>query len=69
MKTITYFIDGMSCNHCVKAIDRALRSVQGVTNVEVHLSENVAHVTVDPSTFRDQVARDAITAEGYSVRA
>jgi copper chaperone len=68
MKTIVYGIDGMSCDHCVKAVEGALRSVSGVETVEVNLSERVARVTVDPKTFVDSVARDAIASEGYTIR-
>lgn len=38
-------IDGMSCNHCVATVKKALESVDGVTNAEVSLDEKQAVVT------------------------
>ena len=37
MKTI--FIEGMSCGHCSKRVEEALKSVKGVKSVEVSLEE------------------------------
>jgi copper chaperone CopZ len=68
MKTIIYGIDGMSCGHCVKAVERALRGVTGVHSVEVSLTDRLARVTVDLAIFQDSVARDAIASEGYTIR-
>jgi Cu+-exporting ATPase len=43
-------IDGMSCNHCVATVKKALESVQGVEDAEVSLDEKQAVVVgkVDP---------------------
>jgi len=40
MKTIK--ISGMSCEHCVKAVTRALMDVDGIENVSVSLEKNEA---------------------------
>lgn len=55
-------ITGMTCNHCVKAVTRALRDVPGVTGADVRLADGRAIVsgTADP----DLLIR-AIEQEGY----
>lgn len=40
IKTIT--IRGMHCGHCVSAVEKALRSLPGVTETEVSLENNNA---------------------------
>jgi copper chaperone CopZ len=56
------FIDGMSCDHCIRAVDRALRSIEGVERVEVELG----HATIEASDAVSPAAlRAAVEAEGY----
>ncbi|WP_261664944.1 heavy-metal-associated domain-containing protein [Deinococcus sp. Marseille-Q6407] len=59
----TLKIDGMSCGHCVTAVDKALRGVDGVQDVKVSLEEGRASV-------RGQADRAAMVAavaeEGYT---
>lgn len=48
-------IEGMSCGHCVKTVDQALRGVPGVTKVDVQIGK--AHVeTTDAVTKQALVA-------------
>lgn len=57
-----YKIDGMTCNHCVMNVEKAIRNVPGVTNVEVNLSAGVAKVEGNVAT--EQI-KNAIEAIGY----
>jgi uncharacterized protein len=47
---ITYRVEGMTCNHCVRHVENALRELPGVTSVEVSLGEKTARIKgdVDP---------------------
>lgn len=64
MKSIK--IKGMSCQHCVMAVTRALNSVDGIKDVKVDLASGVA-------TFEETKAVDpaliagAIKKAGYEV--
>jgi len=40
----TIFIEGMSCGHCSKRVEEALKSVNGVKSVEVYLEDKKADV-------------------------
>jgi copper chaperone len=56
-------IEGMSCDHCVRAVTRALGAVPGVTQVvEVSLERGEALVEGEPA-LEQLIA--AIEAEGY----
>ena len=59
-------VSGMTCEHCVSAVTRAVRAVPGAGNVAVSLDRGEVTVAGDP----DQAAvRAAITEEGYEVTA
>ena len=46
MSTETHLnIDGMTCDHCRRAVEEALQNVAGVRSVEVHLDSGIANVT------------------------
>ncbi len=50
MTTFDLTIQGMSCGHCVKAVQEALRRVKGVERVEVEIGR--AHVEASPAVTR-----------------
>ena len=41
-------VDGMSCEHCVKAITKAVGALSGVAHVEVDLNAKTVTVEHDP---------------------
>lgn len=55
-------ITGMSCDHCVKAVESALQSVPGVTQVRVDLSG--AKATVEGQASQEAMIA-AVVEEGY----
>jgi hypothetical protein len=57
-------IEGMSCNHCVMNVEKAIKSTKGVEKVEVNLSENAAYID---GTYNLNEIREAIEAVGYKV--
>ncbi len=58
-------IEGMSCGHCVARVEKALKSVTGVTAVEVSLAEKSASVTGEG--LADEALRAAVEDAGYEV--
>lgn len=42
--TITLSVEGMTCQGCVKGVERAITGVDGVTSVEVSLEKKQAQV-------------------------
>lgn len=56
-------ITGMSCGHCVKAVENALKAVPGVDDVQVTLQPGQAVVEGNASP-QDMIA--AVVEEGYA---
>jgi copper chaperone CopZ len=46
----TLRITGMTCNNCVRHVDKALRALPGVTAVEVSLPEQTAKIVHEDAT-------------------
>lgn len=64
MKSIK--IKGMSCQHCVMAVTKALGALDGIQNVQVDLKTGVA--TYDEAKPVDaKVVADAVKKAGYDV--
>ena len=61
-------ITGMTCNGCVRHIDKALRSIPGVTAVEVSLPEGTAKV-VHADSARVEAMLAAVESAGYEAAA
>ncbi|WP_427337750.1 heavy-metal-associated domain-containing protein [Caloranaerobacter sp. DY30410] len=60
------FIEGMSCNHCVMAVKKALGEVEGVASVEVDLESKKAVVELSKEV-EENILKDAVTKAGYEV--
>lgn len=65
MSTLTYTVEGMSCQHCVNAITEEVTQVPGVDGVDVDLDGKA--VTVRGSGVDDAAVRAAIDEAGYTV--
>lgn len=59
-------IEGMSCEHCVKAVTEALGKLDGVGDVKVSLEEKNATVNIDKD-ISDEAIKIAIKGAGYEV--
>jgi len=64
VKTIK--IDGMSCMHCVKKVEDALKKVKGIKQVEVNLEEKKATVTMKQEVSNEEL-KNTIEDLGYNV--
>lgn len=65
MKNETLTIEGMSCDHCVRAVRRALEQTPGVEVRDVTIGS--AEIGYDPATVDPATIADAIEEEGYRV--
>ncbi len=54
----TLKIDGMSCEHCVKTVTKALEELDGVKKARVNLKRGLADVTYDS----DKIGVDGLIA-------
>lgn len=64
MDKIMLKVEGMSCNHCKAAVEKALKEINGVADVQVSLDQK--EVVVTGTAPRDRLA-EAIKGAGYEV--
>lgn len=67
MITQQYPVIGMSCASCSAHVDKALRSVQGVEEVNVNLPMNSAKVTYDESQCTPEDLQRAVVRMGFEL--
>lgn len=60
-------VEGMSCAHCVKAVEGAVSPLPGVVEVKVDLAGGTVAVQHDPVKAPLSVIRQAIEDQGYDV--
>ena len=60
-------ISGMSCNHCVQHIEKALQQAAGVIKAKVDLAAEEAYVEYDPSIINEETLLQVISEAGYEV--
>ncbi len=65
MSKLTFEITGMTCGHCVAAVDRTLKGLEGVSAREVKIGS--AEVEFDESRLSSGQIAQAIADEGYVV--
>ncbi|HVS02508.1 MAG TPA: heavy-metal-associated domain-containing protein [Thermoanaerobaculia bacterium] len=66
MTTTKLEIEGMSCDHCVRAVTGALEGVTGVERAEVDLQAGRARVEHDPLRAGVDQLLAAVAEEGYA---
>ena len=62
----TIKVKGMSCQHCVGSVTKALSEIEGITDVQVDLDKGEATFT-ENSPVSEQTIKDAITKIGFEV--
>lgn len=64
--TLTVKIEGMTCNHCVMRVKKALEALPGAGTVSVSL-EN-AEAVIDGENLDQAAIRAAVDDAGYEVK-
>ena len=67
METRLYRVPGMTCGHCVSAVEGEVGAVDGVERVDADLETKV--VTVRGAAIDDAAVRSAIAEAGYEAAA
>lgn len=65
MTQLDLSIQGMSCGHCVKAVQDALASLTGISKVEVAVGS--VSLTFDETLVSEADIANAIREEGFQV--
>jgi len=66
MRTSTYGVIGMTCEHCVRSVTEEVGEVSGVSGVDVDLASGRLVVTA-ADDVPDAAIAEAVTEAGYSL--
>lgn len=62
----TIKVKGMSCQHCVASVTKALSEIEGIADVQVNLKKGEATFT-ENNPVPDQTIKDSISKIGFEV--
>lgn len=65
-KTIVASIEGMTCGHCAKAIEKELKKVAGIESLRVETGSATVLVSEDTQEIRRAI-ENAVSEAGYKV--
>ncbi|SIT88497.1 copper chaperone CopZ [Edaphobacillus lindanitolerans] len=68
MEQVKLNVEGMSCGHCVNAVEGSVGELNGVQSVNVSLSDKQVDVSFDPAAVKVEQIVDAIEDQGYDVQ-
>lgn len=67
MKNVTLNVKGMSCGHCVKAVEGSVGALEGVNEVKVNLEAGQVDVSFEDGKVTVNKIKEAIDDQGYDV--
>ena len=67
MEKVTLNVAGMSCGHCVKAIEGSVGELAGVSKVNVHLENGTVDVEYSSTEVSLDKIKETIDDLGYDV--
>lgn len=67
MKTATFKIEGMNCNHCANSIKTVVEKQFGVQMATVSFDESQARILYDPQAISEDRLVAAIQEPGFKV--
>ncbi|MCM3726949.1 copper chaperone CopZ [Neobacillus cucumis] len=68
MEHVTINVSGMSCEHCVKAVEGSVGELQGVKKVSVNLAKGKVDVEFDTNMVSLDKIKETIDDQGYDVK-
>lgn len=66
LQTVELAVEGMSCQHCVKAVKGSVAALPGVASVDVSLERKRVTVGYDPAKVGLPEMKAAIEEAGYT---
>jgi copper chaperone len=67
MEKVMLKVEGMSCNHCVNAVESNVGKLDGVSHVKVNLDQGQVDVEFDTSKVDLEKIKETIDDQGYDV--
>jgi len=66
MKEITINIEGMSCQHCVMRVKKAIEGLTGISGLSVEVGS--VKVTFDETKMQQADIENAVVKAGYKIK-
>ena len=67
MANQVFNVEGMSCNHCKNAVEKAVGGLPGVKAAEVDLAAKTLKVDFDENKASAEAIKKAVDDAGYTV--
>ncbi|MCQ6274554.1 copper chaperone CopZ [Bacillus sp. V3B] len=68
MEKVTLNVEGMSCGHCVKAVEGSVGGLNGVSSVKVNLESKTVDVEYNADEVKLEAIKETIDDQGYDVK-
>ncbi|MEK3796669.1 copper chaperone CopZ [Peribacillus sp. FSL H8-0477] len=68
MENVTLNVSGMSCGHCVKAVEENVGKLTGVNSVKVDLASGKVEVAFESEKLSLDTIKETIDDQGYEVK-
>ena len=65
--TEQFSVKGMTCDNCVRHVEKALQTVAGVSSVSVSLDNQQATLQYDPTIATVETMAAAVSEAGYTL--
>lgn len=65
LQTVKMPVDGMVCNACQSNVKKTIKSIDGVSDVEVNLEKKYAMFTFDPKKVKVEQVQKAVNDKGF----
>ena len=67
MDIVEFFVEGMTCDHCARSVEKALRGLPGVVSAQVAYEAGAGEAEVEPGTAFEAMQK-AVRQAGYDLR-
>jgi len=68
MEKVTLNVQGMSCGHCVKAVEGSVGSLKGISSVKVDLKGAKVDIEFNEKEVSVDQMKETIEDQGYDVK-
>lgn len=69
LQTVEFAVGGMDCGGCVRDVEKALKALPGVVEVDVSLKDARAVARIDPEKVTVAALHEAVEDAGFEVPA
>ncbi len=66
MQKVKMPVDGMTCTACQSSVKKTIKSVVGVSDVEVSLEKKYAYFSFDPQKVKVEQVQKAVNDKGFA---